>query len=225
MQNINSYITMLFLSGVALSACSFENPQQTLRASMYEPTKFTERKAAVEKNYFTEKKEVDEIDYEYLTNFVQTYNYDGSSPIYAIFTYDPDKRNGKLNAFNKSNVVKGQLAKLGAKNTIIKTLPVKSTEHMQVIMGYDKLSARGPKECDNFILGSDDSYYMETDYTLGCSIKNARAGQVAYPADLLGQDNMSAYNAKRSGMPVQRDPYSGEISEFIPSYILSEVGN
>ena len=215
---------ILSLCGLALLAVGCENQQgKTYKPTMYESSALTQREITVDTSRFVEKKPTNEVNYAYLSELANEYTRHGSSPMYVILAYNPEAKNGKLTSFNKSNIIKGQLAKLGIKNAVVKTMPVIDAQE-EVVVGYDHVTAKGPENC-----GKMPGHGVETghqdNYGLGCTVKDMIAKQVAYPSDLTGKDEMSTFEAGRVAAPVNRDTRSGEISDFVPSYILSEVGN
>lgn len=221
---MKKHFKFLSISGLVLclSACGIVVPNGTLKPSMYEETTLTQRPITIEQTRFVEKHPVEMVDYAYLSAMSHEYARHGASPVYVVLAYDPDVKNGKLTAFNKSNVIKGQLAKLGIKNAVVKTMPVSNIEK-QIVIGYDYMTARGPENCGN-IPGYGSPAGSQHPYGLGCTVKDITARQVAYVNDLTGEDKMSSFEAGRVAAPVNRDTRSGEISEFVPSYILSEIG-
>lgn len=216
------HLKHLSLLGLVLALGACGSLQGTFKPSMYEDTTITERPITVETTRFVEKKPAKDVDYSYLSSMVYDYQRHGSSQIYTLLTYNPDAKDAKLTAFNKSNVIKGQLAKLGVKDAVVKTMPVANASG-DVIIGYDYMSAKGPENC-----GKMPGYGAEPgargNYGLGCTLNDIIAKQTAYTADLAGQNSMSTFEAQRAGSPVTRDTRSGEISDFVPGYILSEIG-
>lgn len=219
------YYNKLLCAGgllLCLGACSGSGLNGTLKPSMFEDTTLSQRPITIEQTRFVERQPVNMVDYAYLSSVSHEYTRHGASPIYAVLAYDPDVKNGKLTAFNKSNVIKGQLAKLGVRNAVVQILPVPGVEK-QVVIGYDYLTAQGPENCGHMPGYNTDSG-AQGNYGLGCTLKDMTARQVAYVADLAGQSEMSSFEAGRVAAPVNRDTRSGEISEFVPNYILSEIG-
>ena len=215
-----SSFKLFALSGCLLGLVACENGL-SFKPSMYDNTVTTQRPIVIEEKRFVQKLPTQNVTHDYLVNLSNDYERTGSSPIYMVLAYDPDKRNGKLESFTKSSILKGQLAKLGITNTVIKTMPVTGSPG-EVVIGYDRLSASGPKNCGE-VPGLTTETGSYGDYGLGCTVKDMIAKQVAYPADLEGQSEMSAFDADRAAAPVKRDVRSGEQAEFVPSYILSEL--
>lgn len=217
MTNIFKTLSILGLT-LTVTACS---ETALFRPSMYDNSVVTQRPIEIETTRFVEKLSTKDVNYNYLMNLSDDYDRHGDSPIYAVIAYDPDLPNAKLSAFNRSSMLKGQMAKLGMKNAVIQTLPVIGTSG-EMVIGYDRITAQGPQGC-----GDAPGLTAETgaygDYGLGCTVKDMMAKQIAYPADLMGQDTMAAMDADRAAAPVDRDARSGEQSPFVPSYILSEL--
>lgn len=213
----------LSLCGFVLMAGACSAPQGTYKPAMFEDTTVTQRNIELETSRFVEKKPTDDVNYEYLNMVAEDYKRHGSSPIYVVLAYDPDSKDGKLTSFNKSNVIKGQMAKLGLKDSVVKTMPISGAEE-EVVIGYDQITAQGPQNCGQ-MPGYGAQPGSPANYGLGCTVKDLMAKQIAYPEDLMGQTEMAAAEAGRAAAPVNRDARSGEISEFVPGYILSQIGN
>jgi len=213
-----SQILMLSVCLLGVTAC--ENGF-SIRPSMYESSDVTQRPIVIEETRFVEKMSTNDVDYNYLMNLSDDYDHHGSSPLYAVIAYNPDEKNGKLEAFNKSSILKGQLAKLGMRDAVVKTMPINGSEN-EIVVGYDRLTARGPDNC-----GKVPGFQTETgaygDYGLGCKVKDMMAKQIAYPSDLEGKTKMSANDADRAASAVDRSVRSGEPADFVPSYVLSEL--
>ena len=95
----------------------------------------------------------------------------------------------------------------------------------EAVIAYDRITAKGPENCGD-MPGRDTETGAYGDYGLGCHLKNAMAQQIAYPKDLQGADvDMGKWDADRTGNNVNRDIRSGEISDFVPSYVLSDLAN
>ena len=212
----------LSLCGIVLMATAcVEN--KSYKQDMYEDTALTQRDIEIQTSRFVEKKPANDVNFEYLNFVAADYKRHGSSPVYIVLPYDPDAKNGKLTAFNKSNVIKGQMAKLGVQDAVIKTLPISGSAD-EVVIGYDQITAQGPQNCGK-MPGYQSPAGAPGQYGLGCTVKDMMAKQVAYTEDLKGQTEMSVFESGRAAAPVNRDARSGEISDFVPSYILSEIGN
>ena len=202
----------LFILGLILTttACSSRDSGSALfRPSMYDGSMVTQRNITLDEKRFVERKQSDEVTYDYLMALSNDYDHHGSSPIYIVMGYDPDKRSAKLSTRNKSSVLKGQLAKLGMKNAVIKTMPIVGSDG-EVVIGYDRMTAKGPDNC-----GDMPGHQTETgsygDYGMGCGVKSAMAKQLAYPRDLIGADvKMDAWDADRAGNAVNRDVRSDD---------------
>jgi pilus assembly protein CpaD len=215
-------ITLAGLLLTTVTACQ-HNINTSIRPSMFEDTEIVNRPINVEENYFVAKKPTEEINHSYLNSLVNDYTRHGSSPIYIVMTYDPEQKNAKLNAFNTRNVMKGQLAKMGIRDAVIKTIPIEGGINESII-GYDRISARGPDNCGVMPGTNQRQTGSYGNYALGCTVKDLEARQVAYPADLLGTSTMDGFDADRAAAIVVRDTRSGEQQDFVPGYVLSEVG-
>lgn len=214
-------LSLLGLTLVTTSACGIGNGGSLLRPSMYDGSLVTQRDIVIEETRFIDKKPIKDVTYDYLMGLSQDYDRHGDSPLYIALGYNPDHKNAKLGAYNKSNILKGQLAKLGMKNAVVKTVPIMGSEG-EAVIGYDRITAKGPENCGTVPgLQSDTGAYG--DYGLGCAYKNAMAKQIAYPKDLEGKSGMGEWDADRAAAPVDRDVRSGETSSFVPSYVLSEL--
>ncbi len=209
------------LLGLILTTTACEEGRSLFRPSMFDNTAVTERPIEIFEERFVEKKPAKDVTSLYLASLAQDYEYHGSSPVYMVLGYDPDVKNAKLSTFNKSNILKGQLAKLGMTDMVVKTMPVMGSTG-DVVIGYDRVQARGPQNCGQ-MPGMETETGAYGDYGLGCTVKDKMAQQIAYPADLMGQDEMDAFDAGRAAAPVNRDARSGEIADFVPSYVLSEL--
>jgi len=214
----------LFLLGLVLTttACGGTGGDALFRPSMYDGSMVTQRNIEITEKRFVDKQSSSDVTYDYLMGLSNDYDHHGSSPIYVVMGYDPDKRNAKLSAMNKRSVLKGQMAKLGMKNAVIKTMPIVGSDG-EIAIGYDRVTAQGPSNC-----GAMPGHQTETgsygDYGMGCGVKHAVAKQIAYPKDLMGADvNMDSWGADRAANAVNRDVRSGDISPFVPSYVLSEL--
>lgn len=213
----------LIILGLLLttSACGSNGGGALFRPSMYDDSVVTQREIVLEEERYIDKKPTRDINYNYLMGLSKDYDRYGDSPVYIVLSYNPDIRNAKLSAFNKSNILKGQLAKLGMKNAVVKTMPIIGSNG-EAVVGYDRVTAKGPENC-GAIPGMDTDTGAYGDYGLGCAYKNAMAKQIAYPKDLKGNSDMDDWGADRAGKAVNRDIRSGEISPFVPSYVLSEL--
>lgn len=214
-------IVTFSLLGLTLLTTSACGGGALFRPSMYDDSVVTQREIVIEENRFVDKKPIKDVTYDYLMALSEDYDRHGDSPVYIALAYNPDVKNAKLSTYNKSNILKGQLAKLGMKNAVVKTIPVMGTEG-EVVIGYDRITAHGPKNC-GVIPGIDTDTGAYGDYGLGCAYKNAMAKQIAYPKDLEGRSSMDSWDADRAANAVNRDVRSGEMSDFVPSYVLSEL--
>jgi hypothetical protein len=213
---------LLCSSLLTLVACGTAGSGGTYKPSMFESTTATQRSITLQSQRYVETLDVNDLSFSYLGDIARDYKRHGSSPIYAVLSYDPNIKNGKLTAFNQSNVVKGQLAKLGVTNAVVKTMPVTDASN-NIVIGYDRTTAHGPENCGK-MPGYNSETGVQDNYGLGCTVKDMIAKQVAYSNDLAGQSDMTAFEAGRAAAAVNRDARSGEISDFVPNYILSEVG-
>lgn len=216
------HMKKLLILGMVLTttACSGNKGDYLFRPSMFDHSMVTQRNITIEEKRFVEKKPASDVTYDYLLGLSDDYDHHGSSPVYIVMGYDPDKRNSKLSTTNKRSILKGQLAKLGMRDAVIKTIPIVGSDG-DVVIGYDRMTAKGPENC-----GAMPGHQSETgsydDYGMGCGVKSAMAKQLAYPRDLLGADiDMGTLDADRAANAVNRDIRSGEISAFVPSYVLS----
>jgi|GEM_PF-1301308 len=215
--------TLSILGLLITTSCSNGTGGSALfKPSMYNGSMVTKRNIEITEKRFVDKKVPEDVTYDYLMGLSNDYDHHGSSPIYVVMGYDPDTRNAKLSTMNKRAVLKGQLAKLGMKNAVIKTMPIVGSDG-EIVIGYDRITAQGPKNC-----GAMPGHQTETgaygDYGMGCGVKHAMAKQIAYPKDLMGVDvDMDSWGADRAANAVNRDVRSGEISTFVPSYVLSEL--
>jgi len=218
---MKNLLKTLPLLGLLLTTTACEEGRALFRPSMFDSTSVTERPIEIFEERFVEKKPAAEITPAYLNSLATDYDHHGASPIYMVLGYNPDVKNAKLSTFNKSNILKGQLAKLGLTNMIVKTMPVIGSTG-DVVIGYDRVKARGPQDCGK-MPGMETETGAYGDYGLGCTVKDMMAQQIAYPADLKGQSNMDEFDAGRAAAPVNRDARSGEVADFVPSYVLSEL--
>jgi len=213
----------LSLITITLAMTGCEEARSLFRPSMFEETTVTERKIEIFEERFVDKKTMAQVTPDYIGGLAQDYNYHGGSPIYMVVAYDPEARNAKLSAYNKSNILRGQMAKIGLTNTVVKTMPVAHAKG-NVVIGYDRVEARGPQNCGK-MPGMDAEAGSYQDYGLGCTVKDMMAQQIAYPNDLKGQSGMDEFDAGRAAAPVNRDTRSSEIADFVPSYVLSELAS
>jgi len=203
---------------IMISACSND---VSIRPTMYDSSLVTPRKITLNEEHYIDKKQGSDITYNYLMGLSNDYDHHGNSPLYVVLGYNPDNRSSKLKATNQSSILKGQLAKLGMRDAVIKTMPIQNSDG-EAIIAYDRVIAKGPENC-----GAMPGIHAETGsygpYGMGCTLKSAMAKQIAYPKDLMGQSDMGKWGADRTGNAVNRDVRSGEISPFVPSYVLSEL--
>lgn len=215
-------ISLLGLTLITTTACS-GNGGHSFRPSMYDGTVTTQRDIEIEQQRFVDKKPVNDVTYDYLMGLSDDYDHHGDSPVYIVLGYNPDVKNAKLSTYNKSNILKGQLAKLGMRDAVVKTMPIVGSTG-EAVIGYDRVIAKGPENCGE-VPGLTTETGSYGDYGLGCTYKNAMAKQIAYPKDLEGPESgMGKTAADRTISAVNVGVRSGEPSPFVPSYILSELG-
>lgn len=203
------------------SACADGGNTMTFRPSMFDDTNTTQRQIVIEEKRYIDKKPIKDISYDYLMGLSNDYDRHGNSPVYVVLGYDPDVRDAKLSTFNKSNIIRGQLAKLGMRDAVVKTMPI-SGSHGEAVIAYDRVTAKGPEDCGE-MPGLQTQTGAYGDYGLGCAYKSAMAKQIAYPKDLMGQDKMDDWDADRGVAAIDRSVRSGEPAPFVPSYVLSEL--
>jgi hypothetical protein len=129
------------LLGLILTTTACEEGRSLFRPSMFDNTAVTERPIEIFEERFVEKKPAKDVTPLYLASLAQDYEYHGSSPVYIVLGYDPDVKNAKLSTFNKSNILKGQLAKLGMTDMVVKTMPVMGSTG-EVVIGRLRIKWR-----------------------------------------------------------------------------------
>lgn len=217
MNNILKKLSLLSLV-IAISACG---NNMSMRPSLYEDSSLSIRPITINEERYIDKKQAKDVTYNYLMALSHDYDRHGNSPIYVVLGYNPNHRNAKLKATNQSSILKGQMAKLGMRNAVIKTMPIADSDG-EAVIAYDRITAQGPQNCGTMPgVGTQTGNYNP--YGMGCSLRTAMANQVAYPKDLMGQSDMDDWGANRAANAVNRDINSGEISPFVPSYVLSEL--
>ena len=207
----------------ALTAC--EKGIGSLQPSMFEKSNLTQREIELVETRHTQTLPANDITYDHLMNLSDAYLREGQSPLYVVFGYDPNQKNAKLSAYNRSNIVRGQLAKLDIRNAVVTTVPVIGSNGDAVI-SYDKLQAQGPSNCGTMPGMDTKQTGGYGDYGMGCTVKDMMAKQIANPSDLEGVAGLDGiYDGSRGATTVNRDVRSSEVNDFVPSYILSEIGS
>lgn len=215
---MNKFIVLSLLPALTLSACI-----GSLKPSMMEDSIITPRPIELHQDRFVETMSKRDITYDYLARISEDYKHRGKSPLYIVFGYDPDEKGAKLSAFNHSNIVKGQLGKLGISNAMVETTPVIGSDGTAVI-GYDRMTATGPSNCGKMPGLGNTQTGAYGDYGLGCTVKDYMAQQVATPSDLEGVGGLGERNdGMRAANIANRDVRAGNVNTFVPSYILSEL--
>lgn len=218
-------LTLLPLASLALlSLCACDTLGiGSLKPSMTEETVVSQRPIEIVENRHIETLPAREITYNRLIALSEDYANNGDSPLYVVFGYDPNKSGAKLAAFNRSNIVRGQLGKLEVHNAVVKTTPIVGSNGDAVI-AYDRLTARGPQNCGTMPGNEGTETGSYGDYGLGCTVNDMIAKQIASPADLEGREGLGEkYDGGRAAAQVNRDVRAGEVNDFVPSYILSEL--
>jgi len=218
---MNKFTLLPVIGLLSMTACSTSG----LKPSMFEETTVSPRNMELQQERFVEKVKLNDINQRFLTDIVGDYKRYGESPLYVVFAYAPGATGAQKAAVsNRAAVTKGQLSKMNV-NAIVKTLPVADAQG-DVVVAYDKLTATGPQNCgtmpglDGLQVGSYG------DYGIGCTVKDMTARQVAYPRDLRGREGLGdRFDGTRAATIVNRDVITGEVNDFVPSYVLSELAS
>lgn len=212
-----TFILPVLALSLLTSACG---NNYMLRPSMHDDTVVTQRDITIHEDRYTQKLDVNDITYDYLMGVSHDYERHGGSPLYVVVGYDPDNKQQALSAKTQTSVIKGQLAKLDIRDAVVTALPVQGSSS-EAIVAYDRVTAKGPDNCGK-MPGYDAQTGNYGDYGLGCTLKDLMAQQVAYPRDLQGQSaSTSGTDAGRAAVIINRDIRAGEVSPFVPSYVLS----
>lgn len=197
----------------------------SLKPSMFETTTISPRNIELQQERFVEKVKLNDVNQRFLADVSGDYKRYGDSPLYVVFAYDPDATGLEKSAVsNRAAITKGQLSKMDV-NAVVKTMPVAGAQG-DVVVAYDKLSATGPQNCGTMpgMNGLQTGAYG--DYGIGCTVKDMMAQQIARPRDLKGREGLDdMYDGTRAAAIVNRDVRAGEVNDFVPSYILSELAS
>lgn len=210
---------------LSVSACDTLMSMGSLKPSMTEDTSITQRPIELAVDRHVETLSARDVTYNKLMAVSDDYTTHGNSPMYVVFGYDPDKKGARSAAYNRSNIVRGQLSKLDIRDAVVQITPVNNSDGSAVI-AYDRITAQGPSGCGTMPGTEDVQTGAYTPYGLGCTVKNMMAKQVANPKDLQGVDGLGEKNdGMASAAVVNRDVRAGETKGFVPSYVLSELAN
>ena len=221
-KNMKKILLTASLALSALTAC--ENGVGSLQPSMFEKSNLTKRNIELVETRYTQTMPAKDITYERLMTLSTAYLNNGQSPLYVVFGYDPNQKNARLSAHNRASIVKGQLAKLDVKNAVVSTVPVIGSNG-DAVLSYDTLKAQGPSNCGTMPGMDTKQTGGYGDYGMGCTVKDMMARQIANPSDLEGVAGLGEhYDGTRASATVNRDVRAGEVNDFVPTYILSEIG-
>jgi type IV pilus biogenesis protein CpaD/CtpE len=176
---------------VALSACEMSSPS---RINMSPIT--------VEEELKLTTVPVDQFDQDAAAAIAADYDRYGQGPVRVLVLYDPSQP--ALRAEQQAAEKGLLLEDAGIRTVEVNALPVSDSTKVGVVMiDYTRLTAKVPLGCTSHpgdgheaIANNEDGYF--DDYRFGCGVDQYLVGQVARPADFLGQDTMDKAAADRA---------------------------
>ncbi len=191
---------------LSCGACSFDAPSQ-LDDSRVEIVQ------SVENSRF----ETKSLGSELSKSIAQEYTDNGTGDMEVTVTYDPkSKNNTAMKATLEADRIANSLADNGVPRVKTRVMPVANSWNIShTFVSYNSVSAQAPSECGEMLPGFDERKDVgisekHIDYNYGCTVEAMLANQVAYPADMLGQeDNTDTDSGRRAENVVSGRGYYG----------------
>lgn len=201
-----TYLSVLILTSITLSACTQSTPSQ-MNLSKVE---------------LVSESNVEQIP---LANINETtmgmladhhYKY-GRGALDLTMTYDPSSKTfTAMKAVQTLKKVKYMLQQKGLRDLTAQTLAVPDGRP-SLMVSYDMVRAQAPSDCGNMPgLESNDTTRFIGEYKFGCGVETLFAQQISNPSDLEGKSGLASRPARRAANVVdtyangdQREPITG----------------
>lgn len=192
MRNKTTYLALIILGAVSLTACTQTTPSM-MNTSRVELA----RETSVEQIPLSGVNDIN------MTVLAEKYRKYGSGPLDLLMTYNPKARDfTAMKAVHKLKYVQTILKTKGVRNIEAQTLAVPDGKP-SLIVSFDTVTAQAPSDCTpmpGLELNKTDRDLGS--YKFGCGLETAFARQIARPADLEGNTDMGVRSARREAIVV-----------------------
>jgi type IV pilus biogenesis protein CpaD/CtpE len=173
-----------------------------------------------------------------LNSLLNAYKENGHGPIFLVLAYNNIDATDKISAYEQmtaSRTLKNRIKALGGDNTEIITslVPLSDIQPAQEsakeigILGFHTEEVTAGPACENQSMpGADTATKVTLDgYKVGCRLTTLTARQIANKEDLLGRSGIGGQNnAERAGNVMDNVYRPGEAQEYLPGFVISELG-
>lgn len=162
-----------------------------------------------------------------IERIARAYKADATGPLHIALAYEPkaEKETG-YQQHQAADTLARRFNKIGVHDTRVSIIPLTGATQ-DAVVGYETRQISSSAECSGATMpGNDNPTRITMDgYRLGCTLDSMLAQQVADPADLDGQAGLGAKaDARRATNVVDGQYRTGETREFLPGFVISELG-
>lgn len=216
--------SLLCCSIVILGACSSQ------RASyMSEDSEVVNAKFSIEKEYIVASLPLNHKNHDEFDTLSELYTSSANGPLHIAIGIDAEHSNEKDIAKARKNVqrVADHFRKNNIQNIEISLAPVMKANPNLTVVGFETIKVSASEKCKDQVM---PGYYSATTvdlghYPLGCQNAHVMRKQIANPRDLAGRANLGGQNdANRAGNVIDNTYRTGETQEYLPGFIISELG-